>query len=305
MSQVKNILVVSYSQTGQLTRLADNFIKPLQNRQNINIDRLYVKPIAEYTFPWSFMRFFNTFPETVHLQPAPIQTPQFAAEKYDLVIIAYTVWFLSPSQPITAFLQLSQTKKMLKNTPVITLIGCRNMWLQAQEKMKKLLADCGAKLIGNVVKVDQSNDWASFITTPLWMLTGKKKVGNLPSAGIAESEIQDMQRFGEKLWQTFEQNCPLDRTLFQGMGAVKVDEKLMMSEKVGARSFHIWGKLLIKCGQISPSFRKIVLCFYIVFLVAMILTVVPISALIKRLLKPLLQNKLNEQKRYFAEPSGE
>lgn len=305
MSQVKNILVVSYSQTGQLTRLADNFIKPLQNRQNINIDRLYVKPIAEYTFPWSFMRFFNTFPETVHLQPDPIQTPQFAAEKYDLVIIAYTVWFLSPSQPITAFLQLPQTKKMLKNTPVITLIGCRNMWLQAQEKMKKLLADCGAKLIGNVVKVDQSNDWASFITTPLWMLTGKKKVGNLPSAGIAESEIQDMHRFGEKLWQAFEQNHPLDRTLFQGMGAVKIDEKLMMSEKVGARSFHIWGKLLIKCGQISPSFRKIVLCFYIVFLVAMILTVVPISALIKRLLKPLLQNKLNEQKRYFAEPSGE
>lgn len=64
---------------------------------------------------------------------------------------------------------------MLKDTPVITLIGCRNMWLMAQEKVKKLLAESEAKLIGNVVKVDQSNDWASFITTPLWMLTGKKK----------------------------------------------------------------------------------------------------------------------------------
>lgn len=64
---------------------------------------------------------------------------------------------------------------MLKDTPVITLIGCRNMWLMVQEKVKKLLAESEAKLIGNVVKVDQSNDWASFITTPLWMLTGKKK----------------------------------------------------------------------------------------------------------------------------------
>ena len=171
--------------------------------------------------------------------------------------------------------------------------------------MKKLLRDCKANLIGNVVKVDQSNDWASFITTPLWMLTGKKKVGNLPSAGIAESEIQDVQRFGEKLLQTFNENRPLDHTIFRNMQAVKIDEKLMMSEKVGSRSFHIWGKLLIKCGQISPRFRKFVLYFYVVFLIAMILTVVPISAVIKRLLKPLIQKKLNEQKRYFAEPSGE
>ena len=80
--------------------------------------------------------FFNQFPESVHLKPAPIEKPILQREKYDLVIIAYSVWFLSPSQPITAFLQ-SEQAKILKNTPVITLIGCRNMWLMAQEKMKK------------------------------------------------------------------------------------------------------------------------------------------------------------------------
>ena len=47
------------------------------------------------------------------------------------------------------------------------------------------------------------------------------------------------------------------------------------------------------------------LCVYIAFLIAMILTVVPISALTKWALKPVLQKKLDEQKRYFAEPSGE
>ena len=302
---MKNILIVSYSQTGQLTRLAESFIRPLQNQANISLEHIQLKPQQAFPFPWRFTQFFNTFPETVHLQPQPIEQPSFQQAKYDVVIIAYTVWFLSPSQPITAFLQSQQAKKILQDTPVITLIGCRNMWLQAQEKMKKLLTDCGANLIGNVVKVDQSNDWASFITTPLWMLTGKKKVGNLPSAGIAESEIQDVQRFGEKLLQTFNENRPLDRTIFHNMQAVKIDEKLMMSEKVGSRSFHLWGKLLIKCGQISPSFRKFVLYFYIVFLVAMILTVVPISAVIKRLLKPLIQNKLDEQKKYYAQPSGE
>ena len=304
MSQ-KNLLFISYSQTGQLDCLVENFIQPLKNQQTINIEQIRLQPIKKYEFPWKFMTFFNQFPESVHLRPAPIEPLQLQRENYDLVIIAYSVWFLSPSQPITAFLQ-SEQAHILKDTPVITLIGCRNMWLMAQEKMKKMLTALGANLIGNIVKTDQSNSWASFITTPAWMFSGKKRYFSwLPSAGISDAEIQDMQRFGEKLSHTFKQNILLDQTLFQNMGAVKIDEKLMMSEKVGHRSFYLWGKLLLKCGQISPRFRRVVLYFYILFLIALILTVVPLSALIKRLLKPLLKEKLARQKRYFAEPSGE
>ena len=304
MSQ-KNLLFISYSQTGQLDCLVENFIQPLKNQQTINIEQIRLQPIKKYEFPWKFMTFFNQFPESVHLRPAPIEPPQLQRENYDLVIIAYSVWFLSPSQPITAFLQ-SQQAHILKDTPVITLIGCRNMWLMAQQKMKKMLTALGANLIGNIVKTDQSNSWASFITTPAWMFSGKKRYFSwLPSAGISDAQIQDMQRFGEKLSHTFKQNILLDQTLFQNMGAIKIDEKLMMSEKVGHRSFYLWGKLLLKCGQISPRFRHVVLYFYILFLIALILTVVPLSALIKRLLKPLLKEKLARQKRYFAEPSGE
>lgn len=302
---MKKVLLISYSQTGQLTNLAENFLSPLRNHSGILVEHCQLQPETAYGFPWRFLSFFNTFPETVHLKPAPIIPPKLQHEKYDVIIIAYTVWFLSPNQPITAFLQSEQAKLILKDTPVITLIGCRNMWLQAQEKMKGLLKQCEAKLIGNIVKIDQCNDWVSFITTPVWLLTGKKKIKGFQSAGIAESEIQDTQRFGLQLLKYFNDNYPLDRTIFQGMGAVKIDEKLMMSEKVGARSFHIWGKLLLKCGKISPSFRKMMLCGYIVFLIAMILTVVPISSVIKRLFKLLLQKTLDEQKRYFAQPSGE
>lgn len=304
MSQ-KNLLFISYSQTGQLDCLVENFIQPLKNQQTINIEQIRLQPIKKYEFPWKFMTFFNQFPESVHLRPAPIAPLQLQRENYDLVIIAYSVWFLSPSQPITAFLQ-SEQAHILKDTPVITLIGCRNMWLMAQEKMKKMLTALGANLIGNIVKTDQSNSWASFITTPAWMFSGKKRYFSwLPSAGISDHELEDMQRFGTKLAEALGAHQPLDRTLFRNMGAVKIDEKLMMSEKVGHRSFYLWGKLLLKCGQISPRFRRIVLYFYILFLIALILTVVPLSALIKRLLKPLLKEKLARQKRYFAEPSGE
>ena len=306
MSQSKkHILVISYSQTGQLNELTQHFLKPLKQQENIVIEECQIKPIQPYSFPWKFIPFFNQFPESVHLKPAPIETPLLQREKYDLVVIAYSVWFLSPSQPITAFLQ-SEQAKILKNTPVITLIGCRNMWLMAQEKMKKMLTALDANLIGNVVKTDQSNAWASFITTPAWMFSGKKRYFSwLPSAGISDADMQDMQRFGCHLVQVLNENQHLDKSLFKNMGAVKIDEKLMMSEKVGHRSFYIWGKLLLKCGQISPVFRQAVLYFYIVFLIILILTVVPLSAVVKRLLKPLLKEKLARQKRYFAEPSGE
>lgn len=304
----KHILVISYSQTGQLFRLVEHFLQPLQSlsTEEFIIEQHRLKPIIPYSFPWKFIPFFNQFPETVHLQPAPIHQPMLKREDYDLVIIGYTVWFLSPSQPITAFLQSELAKKCLNNTPVITLIGCRNMWLMAQEKMKNLLSNCGAKLIGNIVKVDQSNSWLSFITTPVWLFSGKKRaISWLPSAGISETEIKDMQRFGQKLQQALVTNQPLEQSLFQKMGAVQIDEKLMMSEKVGQRSFYLWGKLLLKCGKISPVLRKMVLYVYILFLLLLILTVVPVSALIKNLLRPLFKNKLARQKTYYAEPSGE
>ena len=188
-NDVKKVLLVYYSQTGQLAELVRNFAEPLQ-QGGVHVDCVNLEPQEPYPFPWSFWRFFNTFPETVHLKPAPILPPAIPADDYDAVVIAYTVWFLSPAQPITAFLQREETRRLLNGKPVVTLIGCRNMWLGAQEKMKSLLAQNGAKLIGNIVKIDACNSAASFITTPAWLLSGDKQYFRaLPSAGIADREL--------------------------------------------------------------------------------------------------------------------
>ena len=65
--------------------------------------------------------------------------------------------------------------------------------------MKSLLAQNGAKLIGNIVKIDACNSAASFITTPAWLLSGDKQYFRaLPSAGIADGELADAARFGAK-----------------------------------------------------------------------------------------------------------
>lgn len=306
MSAAQKILVVHYSQTGQLSRLVQNFIAPLHNQPGIEVDTVNIAPREAFPFPWPFWRFFDTFPETVHLKPQPIDIPNPAHDDYDVVVIAYTVWFLSPAQPITAFLQQAQTRALLNGKLVITLIGCRNMWLTAQEKMKQLLADNGAKLIGNIVKTDACGTAASFVTTPAWLLTGDRQYfKNLPAAGISETELADMARFGQKLADTLQSGSPLDETLFRNMGAVSVDEKLILSEKAGARSFFLWGKLLMAAGKVSPLLRRVLLAVYIVFLIVLILTVVPLSALVKMLLRPVLRPWLMRQKQYYSQPSGE
>ena len=44
---------------------------------------------------------------------------------------------------------------------------------------------------------------------------------------------------------------------------------------------------------------------YIVFLLCLIVTVVPLSAVLKKLLAPLFKERTQREKAYFAGPSGE
>jgi hypothetical protein len=171
----KRVLVVYYSQSGQLENVLKTMLHPLMLNEEIELTFSPLSSSETFTFPWSFWRFFDAFPETVYLDapknlPFEIKNPQ----EYDLIILGYQPWFLSPSMPISAFLLSDEAKVILKDKPVISVIGCRNMWIEAQKTMKELIAGCGGRLIDNVVLSDQSGPLESFITTPRWMLTGKK-----------------------------------------------------------------------------------------------------------------------------------
>ena len=90
-----------------------------------------------------------------------------------------------------------------------------------------------------------------------------------------------------------------------GLGAVKVDEKLIGSETVGNRSFQAWSRLLSALGPQQSRRRGAGLVLYIVFLISLIITVVPVGALLKKVLAPLFRARTQRQKDYFAGPSGE
>lgn len=62
-------------------------------------------------------------------------------KRYDLLIVAFQPWFLHPSLPMTSFMQNEIAETLISGTKILTLIGARNMWLNAQEKIKNILLD--------------------------------------------------------------------------------------------------------------------------------------------------------------------
>lgn len=304
---MKRVLVVYYSQTGQLRRVAESICGPL-SVAGVTVDWCELRPRQPYPFPWPFLHFFDQFPEAVYLDPPALYALDVdPAAPYDLIVLAYTVWFLSPAPPVTAFLKSAEGRSLLRDRPVVTVIACRNMWLLAQEIVKELLADTGARLSDNITLTDIGSSLTSFVTTPRWMLTGRREAfwSVFPRAGLSEAQIADAARFGRALAPALlEGRIDGSAPVLAGLGASQADIRLLPSERIGRRSFQIWGRLIRALGQQGSFARKPVLVFYAAFLVTMIVTIVPLTMVLRAMLRPLTARRAAAQKTYFEQPSG-
>jgi hypothetical protein len=275
----KRVLLVHFSQTGQLARVARELTAPLAQAQDIELVEEVLRPA--YPFPWPFWRFLDAMPESVLLEPPALEPLRVRPEEhFDLVILAYQVWYLAPSGPITAFLKSDAGRRLLRGRPVVTVIACRNMWLTAHETVKRLVAEAGGELRDNAVFTDQGSALASFITTPRWLLTGRRNAfWGLPAAGVAEADIAGAGRFGHALVAALRTNGST------ALDAARVDPRLVFSERAGSRAFRAWSRLIRLGGGPGSAGRLPLLALFCVYLVTMIVVVVPPSLLVQRLLR--------------------
>lgn len=304
---MKRVLLIHFSQTGQLARAARTLVAPLAQAAEIEVVEEVLQPSTPYPFPWPFWRFLDAMPESVLLEPPPLEPLAVRADHhFDLVIIAYQVWFLAPSGPITAFLKSESARQLLRGRPVVTVIACRNMWLGAQETVKRLVAQAGGELRDNVVFTDRGSTLASFITTPRWLLTGRRGAfWGLPAAGVSDEDIAGGARFGQALLAALRADRERGTApMLAGMGASKVDARLIFSERAGRRAFKAWSRLIRLGGAPGSPGRLPLLALFCVYLVTMILVLVPPSLLLQRLLRPLFARRLESAKAYFELPSG-
>lgn len=300
------ILVIQYSQTGQLGAITRSMMAPLAAHRDVRIDWQSIEPDPPYPFPWGLLSFLDAFPESIYLDPPAIRPPAFDADApYDLIVLAYQVWFLAPSLPITAFLR-SAHARVLCGKRVITVIGCRNMWTTAHRTMSALLREAGAHHIDNVVLTDQGPMWATFITTPWWLLTGNKGplLGFLPEAGVSHGEITRAARFGRALADALPAITRGESGPFlRGLAAVQVNRFTLIGERIGERSFRIWGRLVRAAGRPGAWLRKPILIVYALFLITAICTILPITMTVAAI-AARFSRRLGEEAVALEAPSG-
>lgn len=301
---MKKILVVQYSQTGQLTDIVKSILGPLSSDKTIQIDTLTLQPQPDYPFPWSTQTFCDVFPESVEGVPcalAPLDcNPD---ESYDLIILAYQVWYLSPSIPVHAFLQSPEAKRLLNETPVVTVIGCRNMWLLAQERVKRCIRDMGGQHLGNIVLGDRASNLVGVATIAYWMLTGRKDrlLHIFPKPGVDESDIRGAFRFGVILRKALQgDGLSLDQQVLNAVGAVRVEPAYIIFENRIMKIFRIWARFIRRRGGPgAPARQRRVRCFFYYLLVA-IAVLAPLATLAAKATLRLKKAKIDKAIDYFS-----
>jgi hypothetical protein len=302
---MKRVLLVGWSQSGQLDRILQRIAGPLQ-AAGVCVDHWRLAAREPYPFPWPFWQFFDVFPESVQLDAPPLCPPPPLADKYDLVILGYQVWFLSPSLPVSAFLQGAEAARLLPGTPVVAVVACRNMWMNAYATLRTRLSALGARLLYHVVLIDRGPTLASFITTPRWLLTGRSDAFlGMPPAGVAEKDVEGAARFGRALVDALASGAECGNApLLSGLAAARVDPKLALSERAGGRAFRVWSRVVRVFGAAGQRRRRPALLVFVAYLVTLIVTLVPLSLLLQTLLRPLLGGYNARVRAEFEAPSG-
>ncbi len=300
---MKEVLVLYYSQTGQLFDIVNNIVSSLEAEVNLTYHQ--IQPKNKHKFPWKKDTFLDVFPESFLQIPQELEPIDEAilTKKYDLIILGYQVWYLSPSIPINSFLKSAQAKKILNNTPVITVLGCRNMWIQAQEKVKKLLVSCNAKLVGNIVLVDRNINHISVLTIVHWMMSGKKTryLGFFPKPGVSDKDITEAVKFGKPIKEALKTDdfTDLQENLLV-LGAVKIKPFLALADKRANVLFSKWANYIVEKGATSAPKRKKLLGFFRFYLIFAIWVIAPIVFIVFLVTYLPLFWKIKKEKNYYS-----
>ena len=302
---MKKVLVIYFTQTGQLHRAVAATLKNFDVQQGVKLDFERVEPKVPFPFPWSYMEFFDAFPETVKGIPCELNPAKFNAdENYDLIIIAYQPWFLSVSRPVDSFLQSPEAAKLLKGKPVITILACRNMWLNAQEKMKLHLKRLDAKLVGNITFVDRSSNLVSLVTVLAFALGGEqgRYLGIFPKYGVSDEELRNSAwKFGDVILNGLQEgNFERMQEKLIALGAINIKPNLMIMEGRGKVLFPLYANFIMKKGQANSSERRTRVRIFGIVLPTAILLLSPVITILSRLLPLLFPKKTKREIAYYS-----
>jgi len=293
----KKVLVIYYSQSGQLAEIVDGVTSPLA-AAGATIEKVSLTPLPGYAFPWTAERFYAVMPDCVLGVTAELAPFTLKESSYDLIVLGYQAWFLYPSIPVNSLLHHPAFLAVLKNTPVITITGARNMWLNTFVEVKKSLRQAGARLVGNIALADKHPNHISYITIFHWLLGGKKDryLNIFPFPGVSAADIAHTTVFGKLLLP-----C-LDNGKWEGLQEALVREKaveskytLMMLESKAVPTYSIWAKFIVKRKK-----RKAWLAVFKYYLLFSLFVAAPVILAVDAvLIRPFSSKRIKAKKQFY------
>lgn len=268
--KTSKIVLFYYTQTGQALQIAQKVCEPLVNANNQVILKEII-PEEPYPFPWTSDAFLQVFPESRLGIPCKLKQIDLSdVQDADLVIIAGQSWYLSHSIPLHGFFQSKKIKTYLKDRKILTIDGCRNMWVMKQLKTREYIHRIGACYVGSIVLQDMAPNLISVITIARWLLQNKKEATCLlPAAGVSPSDINNATRFGEIVLNTLHTGTfkSLQKDLME-KEAIKFIPSLYFIEKNGFRLWGHWARFILKKTP-SPGLQRkpylLVFLYYLFF----------------------------------------
>lgn len=293
-----HILVLYYSQTGQLRDIIDRIL--LEMKTQCEIEFKQIEPEKSFAFPWNAYAFFDCMPESVQMIPEPIQPLRTDRAEYDLIIFGWQPWFLSPSIPVTSFLK-SRSAKVLKGKRVLTVCGSRNMWLNAHEQIKKQLIELEAQHCGHLVFFDRNPNLISVLTVIRWTFKGQKEASSwLPEAGVQKNDIASASRFGKPIMEVLQSGSwnQLQEKLLELRG-IELKPGLIVLEKRAIKNFRKFSLFILEKGKRGDLSRKSRVLLFKRLLLVGVFILSPISQLSAKLKLVFNRSKLEEEAEYF------
>jgi hypothetical protein len=296
----KKILAIYYTQSGQMREIIDSLTQPITGAGAL-VEKVEIKMVNSYNFPWTGSSFFGVMPDCVLGVPAEIQPFVLKETKYDMIIVGYQPWFLSPSIPSNSLLNHPNFINVVKDTPVVTISAARNMWLNAFVRVRKSIQDAGGRLVGNIALVDRHLNPISFVTIFYWMLTGKKNhyLNIFPKPGVDEQDIKDTAKFGRIIAARLDMVDYWDSLQIELMhnDAVNIKYPLMFIEGKARIIFSVWAKIISKRKNKAAwlaAFKYYL--FFALFIVAPIALTVDMI-----LIRPFFSNRIEEKKNFYLQ----
>lgn len=289
MEKRKKVAVFYYTQTGQLKKILNSLLTPLELK-GCEVIYKNIETIEPFSFPWTSEKFYDIFPESRAEIPFTLKKMDFSdVLDADIVVLGYQPWFLAPSIPVASFLKCKETMLYLSGRDVIAVGGARNMWVSAIKSIKTQLEQSGANLTAHIALEDRHNNLISVLTIFRWLINNKKEATKyLPAAGVSNQDIELLSGLSDDLYNAIEsRNFRELQEMIVEKGALRFNPSLYFIENNGNKIWGAWAKWVLKKGKYGDPERRFRLKIFKWYLLTLIFAVSPFGSLFFALTWPL------------------